>query len=68
MDTATRLCDDQHDSTDRMSVEFEIVREQLSAIEAALPDYGPSFSALEQQKQIAKSDARVEAILARAKG
>jgi Family of unknown function (DUF6118) len=43
--------DDHLDTSDRMSVEFEVVREQLSAIEAALPDYGPSFSALEQQTQ-----------------
>jgi hypothetical protein len=48
---AASHCDDQLDSPDRISAEFEAVREQLGAIEAALPDYGPSFSALEQQTQ-----------------
>jgi Family of unknown function (DUF6118) len=43
--------DDQLDGPDRRSAEFEAVREQLSAIEAALPDYAPSFSALEQHTQ-----------------
>ncbi len=31
------------------------MREQLSAIEAALPDYDPSFSAIEQQTQQIKT-------------
>jgi hypothetical protein len=43
--------DDQLDTSDRISAESEAVRDQLSAIEAALPDYGPSFSALELQTQ-----------------
>jgi hypothetical protein len=47
--------DDQIDRPDCTSAEFEAVREQLSAIEAALPDYGPSFSALEQQTQQIKA-------------
>ena len=38
------------------------MREQLSAIEAALPDYGPSFSALEQQTQ--RINAAVEKLAA----
>jgi ParB-like chromosome segregation protein Spo0J len=51
MDSAANHYDDEQDGADRMSAELEIVREQLSAIEAALPDYGPSFSALEHQTQ-----------------
>jgi hypothetical protein len=54
--------DDQLDRLDCMSAEFEAVRDQLSAIEAALPDYGPSFSALEQQtRQITVAIGKVAA-------
>jgi hypothetical protein len=48
MITASQI-DDAPETRDRVIAELDAMREQLSAIEAALPDYGPSFSALEQQ-------------------
>jgi Family of unknown function (DUF6118) len=47
--------DDEPETPDRVLAELDAMREQLSAIEAALPDYGPSFSALEQQTQQIKT-------------
>ncbi len=48
---ATAQIDDELEAPDCVLAELDAMREQLSAIEAALPDYGPSFSALEQQTQ-----------------
>jgi xanthosine utilization system XapX-like protein len=49
MTTAPLIDDTANETTDFVLAELDRMREQLSAIEAALPDYGPSFSALEQQ-------------------
>jgi hypothetical protein len=49
MATATMIEDTPGETSDLVLAELDRMREQLSAIEAALPDYGPSFSALEQE-------------------
>jgi hypothetical protein len=49
MTTAPMIDDALDETTDLVLAELDRMREQLSAIEAALPDYGPSFSALEQE-------------------
>jgi hypothetical protein len=49
MTTATLIDDTANETTDFVLAELDRMREQLSAIEAALPDHGPSFSALEQE-------------------
>jgi hypothetical protein len=49
MTTATTIEDAPDETTDLVLAELDRMQEQLSAIEAALPDYGPSFSALEQE-------------------
>jgi Family of unknown function (DUF6118) len=59
---ATPRIDDQPALADHVLAELDAIREQLSAIEAALPDYGPSFSALEQYAQ--KINAAVDKIAA----
>jgi Family of unknown function (DUF6118) len=52
---ASAQIDDELETPDRLLAELDAMREQLSAIEAALPDYGPSFSALEHQTRQIKS-------------
>lgn len=49
MTTATTIENAPDETTDLVLAELDRMQEQLSAIEAALPDYGPSFSALEQK-------------------
>jgi hypothetical protein len=48
--TTAPMIDDAADVTaDLVLTELDRMRDQLSAIEAALPEFGPSFSALEQE-------------------
>jgi hypothetical protein len=55
MTTGTLIEDAPDETTDIVLAELDRMREQLSAIEAALPDYGPSFSALEQETTYIKA-------------